>query len=170
MTEAERQATNRFDTECLQMQRERQAENASKNQFRTSWRRSADDTAATRRVLLLGPASSRWRVRVGLDGRLLLQLDRLGWWWNGANDHVYHRSRTGLAATRGERELCVIQNVAEVEQSEIVGRFGSGLRPRLGPILPDLGSNRLDGVGGCKLPRLALASSEKRGEVNGCGC
>lgn len=129
----------------------------------------ADDAAAAWCVFLLTRASTwlSWLSCRGLDGRFLLHFGGL-WWWERSDDDVNDGGCAGLAASRCQRELGRVEDVAEVEQPQVGRRLGFGLRPRLGPVVPNVVSHRIDGLVGPKLPRLALARDEQRAEVD-CG-
>lgn len=99
----------------------------------------------------------------------LFDLNRLGR-RHGANDDVDDGSGARLAASRSKREVGVVENVAEMKQPQVGSGLGLGLGPRLGPVLPDVGSNRFDCVVGVESPRLALACDEKCVEMHCCGC
>lgn len=99
----------------------------------------------------------------------LLHFDRLGWKYV-ANDDVNYGSDARLAASRSECNVRIVEDVTEMEKPQIRSRLGFGVRPRLGPVVPDVCSNGFDRVIWVKLPRLALARDQKRVEMHRCGC
>lgn len=65
---------------------------------------------------------------------------------------MYDSGGASLTASGCESEVRVVENVTEMKQPQIGGGLGFGLRPGLGPIVPNVRSNSFNRGIGVKSP------------------